>query len=34
MERREPEQLNQADAPEEYRLDDILREFGADADEP
>ncbi|MGM9553497.1 MAG: hypothetical protein ACI3V2_04275 [Faecousia sp.] len=37
MERREPEQLNQtdqADAPEEYRLDDILREFGAGADEP
>ncbi|MGN1308005.1 MAG: hypothetical protein ACI4V3_10085 [Faecousia sp.] len=34
MERREPEQLNQADAPEEYQLDDILREFGAGADEP
>ena len=34
MERREPEQLNQADAPEEYRLDDILREFGAGAEEP
>ena len=34
MERREPEQLNQADAPEEYLLDDILREFGAEAEEP
>ena len=34
MERREPEQLNQADAPEEYQLDDILREFGAGAEEP
>lgn len=34
MERREPEQLNHADAPEEYKLDDIMREFGADADEP
>lgn len=34
MERREPEQLNNADAPEEYKLDDIMREFGPDADEP
>lgn len=29
MKRRDPEQLNQADAPEEYQLEDILREFGA-----
>lgn len=29
MKRRDPEQLNQADAPEEYQLEDIMREFGA-----
>ena len=34
MERREPEQLNTADAPEEYQLEDIMREFGADSEEP
>lgn len=31
MKRHEPEQLNMPDVPEEYELEDILREFGADS---